>query len=96
MIEVLQTREFDRWLSALSDRRAAAKIAQRIVRAQSGLLGDMKAVGGGVSEMRIDHGPGYRLYLVRRGEALIVLLCGGDKGSQRRDIERARKMAEEV
>ncbi len=86
----LRGRPDDRWLTGLADRRAAARIAQRIVRAQSGLLGD------GVSEMRVDHGPGYRLYLVRRGEALIVLLCGGDKGSQRRDIARAKRMAREV
>jgi probable addiction module antidote protein/putative addiction module killer protein len=67
------------WLDRLADRRAASRIAQRIVRLQSGLIGDAKPVGGGVSELRVDYGPGYRVYFVQQGEVLIILLCGGDK-----------------
>jgi putative addiction module killer protein len=96
MFDVRQTRTFAEWLSTLSDRRARIKIADRIERASRGNLGDVKSIGGGVSEMRIAFGPGYRLYFAKRGEALIVLLCGGDKGSQRRDIEAARAMAREL
>ena len=93
MVEVRQTEEFARWLTSLQDARAAARIAQRIVRVQSGLLGDVKAVGEGVSELRIDYGPGYRLYFVQRGRALVILLCGGDKGTQARDIRRAKELS---
>jgi putative addiction module killer protein len=96
MFEVLQTDEFEAWLEGLRDRQARSLIAKRIVRVQSGLLGDAKPVGDGVSEMRVHHGPGYRLYFVRRGQVVIILLCGGDKGSQARDIERAKEMAKEV
>lgn len=80
----------------LADRRAAERIVQRIVRLQSGLLGDTKGVGDGVSELRIDYGPGYRVYFVRRGAMVIILLCGGDKGSQSRDIKRAKAMVAEL
>lgn len=93
MIEVRQTAVFAGWLGSLKDARTAAKIAQRIVRLQSGLLGDVKPVGGGVSELRIDYGPGFRLYFVRKGKALIVLLCGGDKGTQKADIRQAKELA---
>jgi putative addiction module killer protein len=96
MFDVRQTRTFAEWLSALADRRARIKIADRIERASRGNLGDVKSIGGGVSEMRIAFGPGYRLYFAKRGEALIVLLCGGDKGSQRRDIELAQAMVREL
>jgi len=96
MFEVIQTDEFEAWLEGLRDRQARSQIAKRIVRVQSGLLGDVKPVGEGVSEMRVHHGPGYRLYFVRRGQVVIILLCGGDKGSQARDIERAKEMAKEV
>jgi putative addiction module killer protein len=85
-----------KWLDDLADRRAAERIAQRIVRLQSGLIGDAKPVGGGISEIRIDHGPGYRVYFLQRRMVLIVLLCGGDKRSQSRDIVRARTLAEEL
>jgi putative addiction module killer protein len=71
-------------------------MAQRIVRLQAGLFGDAKAVGGGVSELRVDYGPGYRIYFTRRGKILVVLLCGGDKASQRRDIKAAIAMATEL
>lgn len=93
MIEVRQTVEFAAWLAGLGDVRAQERIAQRVVRLQAGLFGDAKSVGSGVAELRIDYGPGYRLYFIRRGKVLIILLCGGDKRSQSRDIERARQMA---
>jgi putative addiction module killer protein len=76
--------------------RQDARIAQRIVRLQAGLLGDAKSVGGGVLEMRVDTGPGYRVYFVMRGKVLVILLCGGEKKSQRRDIERAKALSEEL
>ena len=95
MIEVRQTSEFEAWLKSLTDTRAAKRIAQRIVRLQAGLLGDVKFFEG-IGELRIDYGPGYRVYFVRRGAALIILLCGGDKSSQRRDIKKAIEMAKEV
>lgn len=93
MFEVRQTTTFAKWLDGLSDTRAAERIAQRIVRLQSGLMGDAKPVGQGISELRIDYGPGYRVYFVQRGQVLIVLLCGGDKRTQRRDIARAKALA---
>ena len=96
MFVVRQTVVFREWLDDLADRRAAARIAQRIVRLQAGLLGDVKPVGGGVSELRVDHGPGYRVYFVQRGPVLIFLLCGGDKRSQGRDINRAKALEAEL
>ena len=96
MIEVRQTEVFEEWLNGLADERAASRIAQRIIRLRNGLLGDVKPVGEGVSELRIDYGPGYRLYFVRRGAVLIILLCGGDKGSQQRDIAKAKRLAAEL
>jgi putative addiction module killer protein len=96
MIEVRQTAIFREWMDSLQDRRASERIAQRLVRLQAGLFGDVKPVGQGVSELRVDHGPGYRVYFVQRRRLLIILLCGGDKGSQRRDISRAKKMAADM
>lgn len=93
MIEIVRSETFNRWLRGLSDRRAAARISRRLGRVANGLLGDVRSVGEGVSEMRIHYGPGYRLYYVREDETIIVLLCGGDKSSQRRDTERAKQMA---
>lgn len=93
MFEVRQTETFSKWLAGLSDNRAAERIAQRIVRLQSGLIGDVKPVGQGISELRVDHGPGYRVYFVQRGRTLIILLCGGDKRTQRRDIAEAKALA---
>ena len=93
MFTVQQTDIFVKWLTNLRDLRARSRIVARIRRAGQGNLGDVKPVGGGVSEMRIDVGPGYRLYFIRRGELVIVLLCGGEKSSQRRDIDRAQKLA---
>ena len=96
MWEIGRTPQFDSWLKALGDVRARAVIARRIDRLANGHRGDAKAVGEGVQELRIDHGPGYRVYFVRRGKQLLVLLCGGDKSSQRDDIARALKLAKEV
>jgi len=95
LIEVRQTEAFRDWWGGLRDPVARRRIADRIVRIQGGLLGDVKTFHG-LIEFRIDHGPGYRLYAVRRGDILIILLCGGDKGSQDRDIRKAREMAEQL
>jgi putative addiction module killer protein len=95
MVEVRQTTEFRNWLKGLKNIRAAEIIAIRIARVQSGLLGDAKFFDG-IGELRIDHGPGYSLYFLRRGNEVIILLCGGDKSSQKRDIKRAIQMAKEV
>jgi putative addiction module killer protein len=92
-MQVRQTAQFAAWLAMLRDKKAAAVIAQRIVRVQSGLLGDVKPVGGGVSELRINFGPGYRVYFTRHGHDIILLLCGGDKGTQAADIRTAKQMA---
>ena len=96
LIDVQQTDVFSDWLASLRDSRGRAKIARRVDRMRRGNFGDHKSVGGGVSEMRIDAGPGYRLYYVERGGVQVVLLCGGDKDDQQRDIKRARDLAEEV
>jgi putative addiction module killer protein len=96
MTEIRKTDEFDRWLSALRDQRAVAKIASRIERLGRGNPGDVKPVGEGISEMRIPHGPGYRVYLKQTGKEIILLLCGGDKSSQDRDIGRAKQLAAEL
>lgn len=87
---------FDRWRSGLNDVRAVAKIADRLERLQIGYWGDVKPVGEGVSELRIDYGPGYRLYAFQRNRTLVVMLGGGDKSSQTRDIARAKAMAREL
>lgn len=96
MIEVRQTETFRAWLETLRDRRAAAKIAARLARLELGNFGDAEPVGEGVSELRIHYGPGYRAYFVQRGDVLVVMLCGGDKSSQDRDIRRAKAMAREL
>ena len=93
MIELIKTSVFDSWLRGLRERRAVARIAARLDRLALGNPGDVKPVGGGLSEMRIDHGPGYRVYFVQRGSIIIVLLCGGDKATQQRDIEQAKALA---
>ena len=95
MFDVRQTNVFSAWLADLKDRRAVERIAQRIVRLQAGLFGDVKYFGG-IGELRVDHGPGYRVYFLRRGKQLIVLLCGGDKSTQARDIRQAKRMADEL
>ena len=96
MIEVRQTTRFATWLAGLRDERARARILKRLDRAQGGNLGDVAPVGEGVSEMRIFYGPGYRVYFVRRGSELIVLLCGGDKSTQDADIQEAKALAREI
>jgi putative addiction module killer protein len=96
MLEIRQTEEFELWLKALRDRVARAKILIRIERLALGNPGDAKPVGGRISEMRIDHGPGYRVYCTRRGSALVILLCAGDESTQRRDIARAKAIAAEL
>ncbi len=93
MITFLRTDEFDNWLSALKDRKGRARIVKRIRSAEHGNFGDCEPVGEGVSEMRIHFGPGYRVYFTRRGEVVYLLLLGGDKSSQKRDIRRAIQMA---
>ena len=92
MFTVRQTQEFQDWLDALRDFRAQVRIAARLRLAEAGNLGDWKPVGGDVSEMRLDIGPGYRLYFTRRGGILIVMLAGGDKSTQARDIKRAQRI----
>jgi putative addiction module killer protein len=94
--EVRQTEEFAAWISVLRDLRARIAIARRLERAAAGNLGDTKPVGGDVSELRVDVGPGYRVYFTRRGPMLIILLCGGAKSSQAADIRRARRLSREV
>jgi putative addiction module killer protein len=92
MFTVRQTEEFRDWLDGLRDARAQARIAARLRLAEAGNLGVWKTVGGEVSEMRVDFGPGYRLYFARRQTILIVMLAGGDKSSQTRDIKRAQRI----
>jgi putative addiction module killer protein len=96
MSEVRQTDIFADWLARLGDVNAKARILARIRRLELDNPGDVKSVGGGVSEMRIDYGPGYRVYLTRRAHTIVILLCAGDKSSQRRDIKLAQQLAKEV
>jgi len=93
MIELLQTDLFRRWRTGIKDQRLRALIASRLDRLAFGHAGDVKPVGAGISELRIDYGPGYRVYYQRRGSVLIVLLCGGDKSTQQKDIRRAKRLA---
>jgi len=93
VLEIIESATFKRWVRRLRDRRAVARINARLRNVSFGNLGDVRPVGDGVSEMRIHYGPGYRIYFMRRGLTLVVLLCGGDKGSQQRDIERAKRLA---
>jgi putative addiction module killer protein len=96
MLRIVQTGGFTTWLNGLNDVSATARIVVRIRRFELGNPGDVKSVGGGVSEMRIDYGAGYRMYFTRRGKTVVILLCGGDKRSQNRDIKAAQRMAKEV
>jgi putative addiction module killer protein len=93
MREILKSATFDAWFSNLRDRQAKARIAARIDRLAFGNPGDVKPVGSGVSEMRIDYGPGYRVYFTQRGPIIIVILCGGDKRTPAADIRRAIEIA---
>jgi putative addiction module killer protein len=95
MADIVRSVTFDRWLCDLKDRQAVTRILARIDRLAVGNPGDVRPIGGGLSEMRIDHGPGYRVYYAQRGSVLIILLCGGDKSTQDRDISLARIIAEQ-
>ncbi|MDD1498393.1 type II toxin-antitoxin system RelE/ParE family toxin [Agrobacterium sp. CNPSo 3708] len=95
MIKILKTNAFSDWFTSLRDKRAQARIQVRIDRLSVGLFGDVKFFDG-IGEVRVDYGPGYRVYFTRKGNEIIILLCGGDKGSQRRDIERALMMAKDL
>lgn len=96
MIEVRQTDEFRTWLRRLKDDNAVARIVARIRRMERGNPGDTRSVGSGVMEMRVDYGPGYRVYYVPRGAAFVILLCAGDKRTQMQDVERAHAMARDI
>jgi putative addiction module killer protein len=96
LIEIRQTDIFAAWFAGLRDRQARARITARIRRLSLGNPGDVRPVGHGVSEMRIDYGPGYRVYFVQRGEVLVILLCGGDKRTQNRDVARALAIVREL
>lgn len=96
MTTLRATETFTQWLRALNDGRARAVIVERLQRVARGLEGDVRSVGGGVSELRINHGPGYRVYFTRRGKTFVVLLHGGDKSSQRRDIAKAIRLADSL
>ncbi len=93
MIEIRETTTFAKWIDGMRDIRARARVLIRIERLAAGHAGDVKPVGEGVSEMRIAYGPGYRVYFKKRGRSLVILLAGGDKGSQKRDINAALRLA---
>ena len=95
MVEIRQTEVYSRWFDSLRDRKARARIDVRIRRLSLGNPGDVRPVGEGVSELRIDYGPGYRVYFAQHGATLIILLTGGDKRTQKRDIEKALRMSRE-
>ena len=95
MVEAFKSDTFDAWLSGLRDRLAAVRVQVRIDRLAAGNAEDVKPVGDGISEIRIDHGPGYRVYFMQRGPVIVVLLCGGDKSSQEADIRAAKRMAQD-
>jgi putative addiction module killer protein len=95
MIVFKQTETFRKWRLKLRDQRIRALIASRLDRLAFGHAGDVKPVGQGISELRIDFGPGYRIYYIKRGETIIILLCGGDKSTQAKDIKTAKRLAEE-
>ncbi len=96
MIEIRQTETYAEWFAELRDRQARARIDVRIRRLSLGNPGDVRPVGEGVSELRIDYGPGYRVYFVQRGSTLVILLAGGDKRTQNRDIQTALDLARRV
>ena len=96
MIQIQQTEAYGKWFAGLRDRVARARIDIRIRRLSLGNAGDAKPVGDGVSELRVDHGPGYRVYFIQRGEVLIVLLAGGNKSTQDSDIRNAKALAKDL
>ena len=95
MVEIIESASFKRWVRGLRDRRAVARINARLRNVSMGNFGDTRPVGDGISEMRVHCGPGYRLYFIHEDACVIVLLCGGDKGSQPRDIARAKEIAKD-
>lgn len=95
MLELKQTETFRRWWTRLKDERARGLIVARLDRLAYGHAGDVRPVGGGLSELRIHHGPGYRVYFIRRGNTVVILLCGGDKSTQGKDVELAKRLADE-
>jgi putative addiction module killer protein len=95
VIEIRQTEEYSRWFERLRDRQARVRILARIRRLSLGNPGDVEPVGEGVSELRIDFGPGYRVYFTQRGKTLVILLAGGDKRTQKRDVAKAKALAQE-
>jgi putative addiction module killer protein len=94
MVQVIRTEEYASWILSLRDDRAQAKIALRVDRLALGNPGDVKPVGGGLSEMRIDYGPGYRVYYGKHGDSIILILCGGTKNGQSRDVKKAKALFE--
>ncbi|MDE3149487.1 MAG: type II toxin-antitoxin system RelE/ParE family toxin [Acidobacteriota bacterium] len=94
-VQLKQTETFRKWRTRLKDQRIRALIASRLDRLAFGNPGDVKPVGNGISELRIDYGPGYRIYFQRHGKTIVILLCGGDKSSQTKDIKTAMRLAEE-
>lgn len=95
MYTIFSTKVFDDWVDGLRDRAAATRVFRRIARAEDGNLGDVNPVGEGVSEMRIHHGPGYRVYFTQKGEKVLFLLCGGSKSTQSKDISEAKRLAKQ-
>ncbi len=95
IFEIIKSETFNKWFKGLRDARAVSRINARIRQVSLGNLGDIAPVGEGVSEMRIFYGPGYRVYFIREGKSLVVLLCGGDKSSQKKDIKQAKVLAKE-
>lgn len=96
MLEIRQAQPFSEWMAGLRDSKGRAVIARRIERLSLGNFGDYKPVGDGVLELRVDFGPGYRVYFTRRGREIVILLCGGDKSSQAKDIARAKAVATQL
>ncbi len=96
MYEIRRTDTFSKWLDRLRDARVRVRVLSRLTRAEEGNLGDTKPVGESVSEMRIDYGPGYRIYFTKRRNTIVVLLVGGDKSSQEQDIKRAIQLARDL
>ncbi len=96
MIEIRKTDKFTKWIDGLSDIRARARIQVRIERLASGNPGDVKSVGDGISELRIDYGPGYRVYFKKVGKTIVILLVGGDKRTQSKDIKNALRLAKDL
>jgi len=95
VFEVVQTDEFETWLRKLKDRQGKLRVLERVDRLAHGNPGDVKPVGQGISELRLTYGPGYRVYYLQDGDRLILLLCGGDKSSQQKDIQKAHELATE-